>query len=157
GEHDGSPFLVLEYVNGGTFAQKLAGRPQPARKAAGVVETLARAVYAAHQRGLTHGDLRPEAVLLMPDGTPKASDSGAAGAADAGGRRAAGVRGLGAIFYEALTGRPPLFRNTRPAAPNGEGRRELVPPGRVQPGVPPELDAVCLTCLHPRRQGRYPN
>src|SRR5262249_16447116 len=57
GEADGCPYLALEYVEGGTLGQKLAGTPQPAREAARLAETLARAVHHAHQNGLIHRDL----------------------------------------------------------------------------------------------------
>src|SRR5262249_38828334 len=52
GEHDGLPYLALEFVTGGSLDRRLSGTPQPARDAAGLLETLARAVHAAHQRGI---------------------------------------------------------------------------------------------------------
>src|SRR5207237_3398464 len=51
GEHDGRPFLSLEYVDGGSLAQTVAGRAQPQREAARLVEILAQAVHYTHQRG----------------------------------------------------------------------------------------------------------
>jgi eukaryotic-like serine/threonine-protein kinase len=64
GEHDGRPFLSLEYVAGGSLAQKLAGTAQPQREAALLVEILARAVHYTHQRGIIHRDLKPSNILL---------------------------------------------------------------------------------------------
>jgi WD40 repeat protein/predicted Ser/Thr protein kinase len=64
GEADGRPYFSLEFVDGGSLAQKLAGKPQPARAAATLVETLARAVAAAHGVGIVHRDLKPANVLL---------------------------------------------------------------------------------------------
>jgi serine/threonine-protein kinase len=78
GEHDGRPFLALEYVPGGSLAQKLDGTPQPPRDAAELVEPLARAVQAAHDQGVIHRDLKPANVLLAADGTPKLTDFGLA-------------------------------------------------------------------------------
>jgi WD40 repeat protein/tetratricopeptide (TPR) repeat protein len=64
GEHDGRPFLSLEYVDGGSLAQRLDGTPLPARPAAALVEVLARAIHYAHERGVVHRDLNPSNVLL---------------------------------------------------------------------------------------------
>jgi tRNA A-37 threonylcarbamoyl transferase component Bud32 len=65
GERDGQPYLSLEFVEGGSLAAKLAGRPLPPREAAHLVETLARAVHYAHQRGIVHRDLKPANILLQ--------------------------------------------------------------------------------------------
>src|SRR5262249_59505518 len=60
----GWPFLVLEYVDGGSLDRRIAGTPLPPREAAHLVEVLARAVQAAHQRGIVHRDLKPSNILL---------------------------------------------------------------------------------------------
>jgi hypothetical protein len=74
GAHDGQPFLALEYVPGGSLADRLDGTPLPAREAAALVEPLARAVHAAHRSGVVHRDLKPANVLLPAgDGWPTAS------------------------------------------------------------------------------------
>ena len=73
GDHDGRPYFTMEFVEGGSLAQKLAGTPQPARQAAALVVTLAEAVQAAHRGGIVHRDLKPSNVLLTADGTPKIS------------------------------------------------------------------------------------
>jgi eukaryotic-like serine/threonine-protein kinase len=65
GEYAGRPYFAMEYVDGGTLAGHLAGRPQPPRDAARLAETLALAVHAAHQRGIVHRDLKPANVLLV--------------------------------------------------------------------------------------------
>jgi len=57
GEHRDGPYLVLEYVEGGSLERLLDGRPQPPRDAAGLLEALARAVHHAHERGVVHRDL----------------------------------------------------------------------------------------------------
>lgn len=63
-EYRGLPYLALEYVDGGTLAEFVRGRPQPSRVAAGMVEILARAAHFAHQQGIVHRDLKPANVLL---------------------------------------------------------------------------------------------
>jgi serine/threonine-protein kinase len=65
------------------LAQKLSGTPQPAKQAAQLVETLSRAMHAAHQAGVIHRDLKPGNVLLTPDGLPKITDFGLAKRLDA--------------------------------------------------------------------------
>ena len=77
GEHDGQPFLLLEYLDGGTLRQR-CGKPQEPRDAAMLVQTLADAVHSAHQQGITHRDLKPANVLLTRDGVPKITDFGLA-------------------------------------------------------------------------------
>jgi hypothetical protein len=65
GEVAGRPYFVLEFVAGGSLDQHLHGRPHPARPAAQFVETLARAVQAAHAAGVVHRDLKPANILLQ--------------------------------------------------------------------------------------------
>ncbi len=66
GEASGRPYFALEFVAGGSLAQHLRGTPQPLRPAAQLVETLARAVHAAHASGVVHRDLKPANILLVP-------------------------------------------------------------------------------------------
>ncbi|HMC88599.1 MAG TPA: serine/threonine-protein kinase, partial [Gemmataceae bacterium] len=68
GQQADRPYLSMEYVDGGSLAQKLAGAPLPVRPAAQLVETLARAMHYAHQRGIVHRDLKPANVLLASGG-----------------------------------------------------------------------------------------
>jgi serine/threonine-protein kinase len=66
GEHDGLPFFSLEYLDGGSLARRLAGRPLPPREAAALAEQLARAVQYAHEHGVVHRDLKPGNILFAP-------------------------------------------------------------------------------------------
>jgi hypothetical protein len=68
GEHQGHPFLALEYVAGGSLAQRLQGTPLAPRRAAELLVALARAAHAAHERGVVHRDLKPANVLLQEGG-----------------------------------------------------------------------------------------
>jgi serine/threonine protein kinase len=67
GDHDDRPYFTMEFVEGGSLRQKLAGTPQPAGQAAELTATLAEAVQVAHQGGIVHRDLNPANVLLTPD------------------------------------------------------------------------------------------
>ena len=79
GLHDGRPFLAMEWVDGGTLTDRLGGDPWPPRAAAGLVESLARAIDAAHRKGVVHRDLKPSNILLQSD-AGAAADGPLAGA-----------------------------------------------------------------------------
>jgi WD40 repeat protein/serine/threonine protein kinase len=64
GEHEGRPYLVMEYVPGPNLARALAGRPQPARQAAELVGILANAIHVVHEHGIIHRDLKPANILM---------------------------------------------------------------------------------------------
>jgi serine/threonine-protein kinase len=182
GQHHGLPYFSLEFCEGGSLEKKLAGTPQPARPAAQLVETLARAMDAAHQKGIVHRDLKPANVLLAEDGTPKITDFGLAkkleetagqtGLGDilgtpsymapeqAGGQSnvigpVADVYGLGAILYELLTGRPPFKAATTMDTLLQVLSKEPVPPRLLQPKVPRDLETICLKCLEKEPKKRY--
>src|SRR5215471_759273 len=83
GEAAGRPFFALEYVAGGSLAERLAGQPLPPRDAARLVAALAEAMHLAHSRNLVHRDLKPGNVLLAGEADtpvsqcqPKVTDFG---------------------------------------------------------------------------------
>ncbi len=69
-EHDGLPYIALEYVEGWALADELRGGPLPVRAACRLVATLARAVDFAHLKGVLHRDLKPANVLLTRERQP---------------------------------------------------------------------------------------
>jgi eukaryotic-like serine/threonine-protein kinase len=181
GEHDGKPFLALEFCGGGSLHRQLNATPQPPREAAQQVHILARAVEAAHAKQILHRDLKPSNVLLTDDGTLKIADFGLAKRLDSLAETASGailgspsymapeqaygktkalgpscdVYALGAILYEFLTGRPPFRAATMVETLSQVVNDEPVAPTRLQPKIPRDLETICLKCLSKEPQKRY--
>ena len=69
GEHEGRPYFSLEFVEGGSLDKRIGESPTSPRAAAQLVETLARTMEVAHQRGIVHRDLKPANILLAKLGS----------------------------------------------------------------------------------------
>ncbi|RMG15253.1 MAG: serine/threonine protein kinase [Planctomycetota bacterium] len=78
GVQEGRPFLVMEYVPGGTLQARLARGPLPPERARSIACALARGLHHAHERGVLHRDVKPANVLLDRDGAPRLTDFGLA-------------------------------------------------------------------------------
>jgi WD40 repeat protein len=112
GVHDGHPFLAMEWVGGGTLADRIGGDPWPPAEAARLVETLARAIDLAHRHGVVHRDLKPSNILIQADAdepatrpmavaVPKVGDFGLARAMDGDGGLTASGLAMGTPEYMA--------------------------------------------------------
>jgi WD40 repeat protein/tRNA A-37 threonylcarbamoyl transferase component Bud32 len=183
GEHEGQRYFSMKLVAGGSLADRTAALVRLPREAAALVETVARAVHYAHERGILHRDLKPANVLLDVDGQPYVADFGLArhltgdshltqsGAivgtpsymapeqarAEKVLTVAADVWALGAILYECLTGRPPFRAATPLDTILAVLEKEPEPPSRLVPTVPRDLETICLKCLHKEPGKRYPS
>jgi eukaryotic-like serine/threonine-protein kinase len=182
GDADGLPFLELEYLAGGSLDGQLDGTPWPSSRAARLAEQVALAIALAHRQGIVHRDLKPSNVLLAADGTPKVGDFGLAKMLEgqsaltrsesvmgspsymapeqAQGRAkeagpAVDVYAVGAILYELLTGRPPFRGTTTLETLEQVQTAEPVPPSRLVPGVPRDVETICLKCLQKEPGKRY--
>jgi serine/threonine-protein kinase len=178
GEDDGVPFIVMEYVEGETLAERLKRTgPLDPDSAVDLVLQVCAGLEHAHGAGLVHRDVKPQNLLVRPDDTVKVADFGIARLANvtqlthhgtvlgtaeylapeqALGEpvtAAADLYSVGAVLYELLAGRPPYEFET--LADLVVKQRQGPPP--AIPGVTPELQAVVLRCLALEPERRPPS
>jgi serine/threonine-protein kinase len=179
----GGYYYTMDLVDGKDYQSILAAGPQPFEEAARTLATVADTVHYAHALGIVHRDLKPGNILIRADGTPLVTDFGLArNLLDKESARLthtgmvlgtyaymapeqrhgdtkhtderSDVYSLGAILYQAITGRaPPLIRDHFEFSRRWPRGKEPHPQG----GVPEALRAICLQCLEEDPDERYPS
>jgi hypothetical protein len=183
GEMEGAPFFSMEYVESGSLADRLRTGPMEEREAAQLLISVARALHFAHRNGVVHRDMKPANILLDPEGVPKVADFGIAKRLTANSAltlsgavigtptymapeqakgtsrevgAAADIYSLGAILYEMLAGRPPFLpEDSETALTVRVITEDAVSPAFYRPGIPHDLETICMKCLEKEPRDRY--
>jgi WD40 repeat protein len=184
GAHEDLNFFSMRLVKGGSLSQKIQrGGALPPREAARLLRQVAEAVDYAHRFDVLHLDLKPGNVLLDENGEPLVADFGlakrldealAADSTEVSGTPsymapeqarvdaqclsvATDIYGLGAILYEAITGRPPFTGSSAQDTLRQVASESPKPPHELQSAIPKDLEAICLKCLSKDPAQRYPS
>lgn len=180
GEHEGSPYLVMEYLPGGTL-KKILGKPVLWRDAVRLILPVVRGVAYAHQRGILHRDIKPANVLITDDGEPMLSDFGIAKLFE--GEQTTALTGsgmaigtpeymapeqwtgitspqsdlysLGIVLYELVTGRKPYVADTPAAILIKQATEPLPSPRKFTVDLPEGLELVLIKVLARESGDRY--
>ena len=169
---DGTCYIAMEYVSGGTLKERLDERgPMEPERALAVAGQVAEALWAAHERGVIHRDIKPQNILITDMGHLKVTDFGIARAASAATISATnavfGTAGylspeqalgepatprsdlysLGIVLYELLTGVVPYRADNPVAVCMKHVTEPLTPPRRLDPTIPEAVDALVVKML----------
>ncbi len=180
GEYNGTPYLVMPYLPGGTLKQ-FAGKSMPYEQAARLLAPVARALEAAHQKNLIHRDIKPGNILLTEGGQPMVSDFGIAKILGLEGGNTltstnvaigtpeymapeqwfnqispqSDIYSLAVVFYELVTGRKPYTADTPAAIFLKQSNDPLPRPRSFVPGLPEEVEKVLYKALAKKPEERY--
>jgi eukaryotic-like serine/threonine-protein kinase len=182
GEWNERPFIVMEYLSGGTLDDRVAREgPQPADRVLRWLEQAAEALDHAHGRGVVHRDVKPGNLLLDRQGNVHVADFGIASAAgmdsltatgtilgtagylspeQAQGRRATAASdlyGLAVVAFELLTGDRPYRRESMTAEAAAHANEPIPSASERNPALPHEVDAAFERALAKRPEDRYPS
>ena len=179
GEHHGRPFIVMEYVEGGTVHDRLRSRRVPSEQSLDWLEQAGEALDAAHRHGVVHRDVKPANLLLDRDGVVRVSDFGVASAAGldtltlpgtvlgtAGYLAPEQARGetatsasdryaLAVVAFELLTGRRPFAADTPVTEALGHLNAVVPSAEEIAPELPSGVDTVFARALA-KDQGKRP-
>jgi TolB-like protein/predicted Ser/Thr protein kinase/Tfp pilus assembly protein PilF len=182
GERDGSCYFSMKFIEGGELDEVVKRQPMSVRQVAELMAKVARTVHYAHEHGILHRDIKPGNILLDAKGEPHLTDFGLARLVEsessvthtlevmgtpsymapeqaagnnAGLSSATDVYGLGAVFYQLLTGHPPFAGGTTFETVRLVLDTEPRQPRLWNPKVDRDLSTICLKCLEKDPQRRY--
>jgi eukaryotic-like serine/threonine-protein kinase len=180
GEQDGIPYLVMDYLSGGTLKQQL-GKPMSWQEAVRILLPIAQALEYAHEHGILHRDVKPSNILLTDKSQPMLTDFGIAKileSEDAQTLTGTGIGvgtpeymapeqwtghtttqsdiySLGVVLYELITGRKPYTADTPAAVLLKQATEPLPRPTQYVAGLPEQIEKVLLKTLARKPDDRY--
>lgn len=180
GEDEDKPYLVMEYLPGGTLKQKL-GKPMPWNESISILLPIARALDFAHRQNMIHRDVKPSNILITADGEPMLTDFGIAKILDL--EETTDLTGtgmgigtpeymapeqwtgktsvfsdqyaLGVVLYEMLTGRKPYSADTPAAILLKQATEPLPRPSQFTRDLPEKMERLLLKVLARNPEDRY--